>query len=154
MNKGRRYLLLILLGVAIALLGLGGLTIPLATPALQPGQEPPNVIVTLIPFIFFLFGILVTFIAFVILLCTLFNNNVREELYRPVEILLIVGIILGVLGMIQPLRIELYNLGFLLLFACTIGYIIWSHIVPRGGRSLEEVGTVSASEAEQAEAHT
>lgn len=131
MSTSRRNLLLYLLGVIILLFALGWFTIPLATPTLQPGQDPPNVIVTLVPFIFFLFGILVALITFIILLATLVNGRVPEAVYRPIETLLIAGVIVGVLGMIQPWQIALFQWSFLLLLGCTLGYIVWSHLVPR-----------------------
>jgi hypothetical protein len=150
MSKNRLISLLVMFSIAVLLFVAGYLTIPLATPTVAPGEDPPNVIVTLVPFIFFLIGILVAFIALIILLATLLNNKVPEPLYRWVSRLLIAGIFLGLLGMIQPFVIELYTWGFVLLFVCTLLYIVWSHLVPRGAPARDDQqSTVSVSEAER-----
>ncbi len=151
MSANRRNLLLVLTVIVIILLALGWFTIPLATPVLAKGEPPPNVIVTLVPFIFFLFGIILALITLIIFLATVLNHRVAESVYRPITIVLVAGVFIGVLGMIQPWQIVLFKFGFLLLFICTLGYIIWSHIVPRGVRPVE-VGTISASKVEQQEA--
>jgi hypothetical protein len=139
--------------IAAAFFAGGYVTIPMANPVLAKGQEPPTVLVTLTPFIFFLVGILLAFIALIILLATLFNHKVPDALHRNVTRALIAGIFIGLVGMIQPLQIELYNWGFLLLFACTLLYIVWSHLVPRSAPLREsEATTISARELEQREA--
>jgi hypothetical protein len=61
---------------------------------------------------------------------------------------LIGGIVLGVIGMFQPWLFAAYRFGFILLLVSTLGFILWSHIVPRD-ESREEVGPVAVSEVEQ-----
>lgn len=153
MTKSRGIALLVMFVIAIALFVGGYFTLPLATPVLAKGQEPPPILLTLTPFIFFLVGILLAFIAFIILLATLLNHKLPDSIYRTVTGGLIAGIFIGLLGMVQPLQIELYNWGFLLLFACTLLYIVWSHLVPRSAPLREsEATTISATDLEQREA--
>jgi uncharacterized membrane protein YfhO len=51
--------------------------------------------------------------------------------YRRIERGIIVGMMLGIIGMFQPFGIEAYNYGFHLLFACTLAFIVFSHLQPQ-----------------------
>ena len=44
---------------------------------------------------------------------------------------LIGGILLGILGMFQPWVFGLYKTGFFVLLFSTLGFILWSHVVPK-----------------------
>jgi hypothetical protein len=54
-----------------------------------------------------------------------------KRTYTRVERVLIGLILLGMLGMFQPLGIALYRYGFLLLLFSTLGFIVFSHLSPR-----------------------
>lgn len=54
-----------------------------------------------------------------------------KKTYSSVERVLIALILLGIVGMFQPLGIELYRYGFLLLLLSTIGFIVFSHMSPK-----------------------
>jgi hypothetical protein len=54
-----------------------------------------------------------------------------KKTYSSVERVLIALILLGIVGMFQPLGIELYRYGFLLLLFSTIGFIVFSHMSPK-----------------------
>jgi hypothetical protein len=130
MSSNRKKLLLILLGVAILLWVLGILAAPFVE-TLDPQTRADNVILSGIPFILIFIGIIVAFIDFIIFLATRLNHNISERVYRPVERVFIAGIVLGIVGMFQPFTVVLYTLGFIVLLVCLLGYIAWSHIVPR-----------------------
>lgn len=130
MSPARKRLVFILLGVAIALWLAGVAAIP-PVEALDPKTKTDNVILNGIPFILIFIGIIIAFIDLIIFLATRLNNNISESIYRPIETIFIVGIIVGVVGMFQPFMPTLYTVGFVVLFISTIGYIAWSHIVPR-----------------------
>ncbi|MEP7198775.1 MAG: hypothetical protein ABI874_03050 [Chloroflexota bacterium] len=53
------------------------------------------------------------------------------NLYTLILRAAVTGIILGIVGMIQPFVFELFKYGFLLLLASTIVYIVIAHISPR-----------------------
>ena len=53
-----------------------------------------------------------------------------RKAYARVERTIIALIMLGMLGMFQPLAIELFRYGFLLLLLSTILFIIISHLSP------------------------
>jgi hypothetical protein len=98
---------------------------------LDPKTRADNVILNGIPFILIFIGIIVAFIDFIIFLATRLNNNISDRVYRPIERVLIAGIVLGIIGMFQPFTVVLYTIGFIVLLVCLLGYIVWSHIIPR-----------------------
>lgn len=130
MNPKRIRLLVILLAIAV-LLWIAAAVIAPYVEGLDAATKADNTIVNGIPFILTFIGIIITFITFVIFMATLLNNKISEQVYRPVERLLIAGIVLGVVGMFQPFTVVLYTIGFLVLLVSTFGYIFWSHIIPR-----------------------
>jgi hypothetical protein len=76
------------------------------------------------------------------------NDNVSQKLYRPVELVLMGGILLGIFFMFQPWIFELFRVGFFLLLGSTLGFILWSHVRPKGTQQ-EELRSVSVSEYEK-----
>ena len=54
-----------------------------------------------------------------------------KRTYTRVERALIGLILLGMVGMFQPLGIALYRYGFLLLLFSTLGFIVFSHLSPQ-----------------------
>jgi|DewCreStandDraft_4_1066084.scaffolds.fasta_scaffold209304_1 hypothetical protein len=115
-------------------------------------QLATNVLLSAIPFVFVFVSIILFFITFIWLVASVLNNNISERVYRPIELIIIAGIVLGILGMFQPWWFAAYRYGFLLLFFSTLAFIVWSHVVPRAARSVEEVGAVSIGELEQSQA--
>jgi hypothetical protein len=153
MSAGRKRLLVILLAVAVLLWIVGAAVSPVVD-GLDPRVKADNVILNAIPFLLTFVGIIVAFIAFIIFVATRLNNNISERVYRPIERLLIVGILVGVVGMFQPFTVVLYTIGFILLLVSTLGYIFWSHIVPhvppeRARQRDDGLGSVSVSEFEK-----
>ena len=54
-----------------------------------------------------------------------------KKTYSLVERILIGLILLGIVGMFQPLGVDLYRYGFLLLLFSTLGFIVFSHVSPK-----------------------
>lgn len=94
-------------------------------------QLARNVLLSAIPFILMFLGILLFFISFIWFVASKLNRNISAKVYRPVETILIGGIVFGVLGMFQPWTFALFKPGFLLLFASLLGFMVWSHIKPK-----------------------
>jgi hypothetical protein len=94
-------------------------------------QLARNVLLSAIPFILMFLGILLFFISFIWFVASKLNRNISAKIYRPVETILIGGIVFGVLGMFQPWTFALFKPGFLLLFASLLGFMVWSHIKPK-----------------------
>jgi hypothetical protein len=82
---------------------------------------------------------------------SLLNDRISERIYRTIETVIIVGIVLGVFGMFQPWLMILYKIGFLVLLVSTFGFIWWSHVKPKRERRQKEVGSSSSQEANKLE---
>jgi len=132
----------------VATLMVGLIAGPLINALATEQQLGRNVLLSAIPFVFIFISIILAFITVIWLIATALNNNIPERTYRIVEYALIGGIVLGIVGMFQPWIFSAYRIGFLVLFFSTLGFILWSHVVPRGARH-EHVGAVSVSEFEK-----
>ena len=98
-----------------------------------------NVFLSAIPFILIFAAIILAFITLIILASNLLSHKIPERIYRPVERVIIAGIVLGIIGMFQPWSFVLYQIGFFLVLICTLGFILWSHVKPKGEGSNEEI---------------
>jgi hypothetical protein len=148
MKPSRKRLLIIMLSVAILLVVIGVIAQPLIQQSTTVQQRTDNAILGGIGFILIFIGIIVAFIDSIIFLATILNHNVSESVHGPLLNVFIGGIVLGVIGMFQPFLFVLYQIGFGVLFISLIGFMVWSHIVPRGARRQAEIGSLSASEIE------
>ena len=74
--------------------------------------------------------ILAAFITFIVRLSKRLHRKVNPRIYNVIEGIIIAGIVLGVAGMFQPFTKTLYEPGFLVLLFSTLGFIVWSHVVP------------------------
>jgi hypothetical protein len=76
-----------------------------------------------------------------------------RRFYARVERVIIGIMLIGIIGMFQPLALELYRYGFLLLLLSTILFIVISHISPKPDNP-DATGTVSIERAaEQLQGH-
>jgi mannose/fructose/N-acetylgalactosamine-specific phosphotransferase system component IIC len=116
---------------AVILLILGFIAMPVINNNATDEQLAKNVILSAIPFILIFASIILAFMTVVWYVSSRLNDNISEKSYRPVEILLIGGILLGVVFIFQPWVFELFRVGFFLLLASTIGFILWSHVRPK-----------------------
>jgi hypothetical protein len=69
------------------------------------------------------------------------SPGILARLERTIIVLMMVGMI----GMFQPLSIDLYRYGFLLLLFSTILFIVVSHISPK--RDGSDAGPISVEQA-------
>ena len=151
MSKGRKRLLIGMLMVAIGFIVLGVIDTQIILATTTQQQRADNPLVGGVPFLLIFIGILLSYIDFIIWLATKLNNRISEKVFRPIERILIAGIVLGVIGMFQPFVMVFYTLGFVVLFISLLSYIAWSHIVPRGVHRAAEIGSVSISQVEKHE---
>jgi hypothetical protein len=89
------------------------------------------------------------YIFFVVVFASvLLSGRVPQRVYGLIESIIIAGIVIGVIGMFQPWIHLGFRVGFHLLLASTLAFIVWSHITPRIARyEEEEVGkTVPGTE--------
>jgi archaellum biogenesis protein FlaJ (TadC family) len=89
-----------------------------------------NVILTAVPFICYFVAILLVYIFLINLLSQILNHNISPRIYRPVNILIIAGIIVGIVMMLQPFTIVLYKMSFMIVLVCLLLFIFWSHVIP------------------------
>jgi len=125
---------------AVVLLVLGLIANFVIPATATPEQLADNVLLNAIPFILIFVAIILTFITLIVAVASMLNHNVTASVYRLVETALIAGIVLGVVGMFQPWLFILYRAGFLLLLGSTLGFILWSHVVPKRAGRHEEGG--------------
>ena len=111
-----------------------------------------NVLLSAIPFILIFVAIILIFMTLIWLVASALNHNISKRIYRPIEMVLIGGIVLGIVGMFQPWFFVLYQAGFYVLLLSTLAFILWSHVIPRGVQRQEHLGSVSISEIEHREA--
>jgi hypothetical protein len=129
---------------------LGAAAGPVLRLVVSEQQFATNVLLSAIPFVFTFVAIILSFISLTWLIASLLNNNIPERIYRPIEYIIIGGIVLGVMGMFQPWFFLGYRYGFLLLLVSTLGFILWSHVVPRGVHH-DHLGSLSISDFEKKE---
>jgi hypothetical protein len=141
----------LLLAVAV-LLGLGAAAGPVIRSMATPEQLSANILLDALPFILIFVAIILAFIALIAMAAGALNHRVSAAVYRPIETVLIAGIVLGVLGMFQPWLHLFYKWGFVLLLVSTLGFILWSHVVPRAAPRRDEPGSLSVAEFEQRDA--
>lgn len=96
-----------------------------------------NTIYNGIPFIMIFIAIIIFFITVIWLVTSVLNNNIPPNIYKPVEMVIIGGIVLGVLGMFQPWWFAAYRIGFHLLLVSTLSFILWSHVIPKAAQRQE-----------------
>jgi hypothetical protein len=94
-------------------------------------QLADNIFIGAIPFVLIFAAIILGFIAIIVVVASMLDNNISKRAHHTVEQILIVCIVLGVVGMFQPWLFEGYKYGFLLLLFSTLGFILWSHITPK-----------------------
>lgn len=137
---------------ALVLLVLGLLAGPLIRANFSEEQLADNVMLNAIPFILIFISIILVYIIIVWAAVTSLNDNVPRRIYRPVELALMAGIALGVAGMFQPWVQSLFPAGFYLLLFSTLGFILWTHIRPKGQQRRQAVRGLDIGEFEEREA--
>jgi F0F1-type ATP synthase membrane subunit a len=118
-----------LLIAAAALLALS----PAARPALRAlfGAERAgtDILLVAIPFLMVFVPIILGFMALIVFVSKLLEGRVPERVYTAIEYVFVAGIALGIFGMFQPWLFPLFRVGFLILFASLLGFMIWSHVL-------------------------
>ncbi|MBI1879007.1 MAG: hypothetical protein HYR94_12450 [Chloroflexi bacterium] len=133
----------------VVLLILGAVASPITRAIFTERQFSTNVLLSAIPFVCIFAAIVLAFITLVAFVANLLNHNISLRVYRPIELTIIGGIALGVIGMFQPWSFIVYRVGFFVLLFSTLSFILWSHVIPKGVSHTEDVGSVSISEFEQ-----
>lgn len=133
----------------VVLLILGAVANPIIRSIFTEKQLSTNVILSAIPFVCIFAAIVLAFITLVAFVAGLLNHNIPSQVYRPIELTIIGGIVLGILGMFQPWSFMAYRVGFFVLLFSTLGFILWSHVIPKGVQHSDDGGGISINEFEQ-----
>ena len=119
--------------IAIAIVLAVGVLISLYTDSL-PEDHRVNILLLALPFVAVFVSIILAFICLIVVVAIAFEGQVPQRSYRPIEMVLIAGILLGVVGLFQGWRLYAYQLGFLLLLFSLLGFMVWSHLSPMSSR--------------------
>ena len=98
---------------------------------LIPVQEQiNNVILTAVPFICYFVAVLLVYIFLINIFSQRLNHRISPKIYQPIFFVIIVGIIAGILMMLQPYTISLFKASFMVVLVSLLMFIFWSHIIP------------------------
>jgi hypothetical protein len=97
-------------------------------------EQQAEVIISAIPFVGYFAAIILLFILVVALLGQRFHQAVPFRTHQPIEFTAIAGILIGIVALFQPWSQSPYQYGFNTLLYATLGFILWSHVAPRGPR--------------------
>ena len=93
-------------------------------------EQINNVILTAVPFICYFVAILLVYIFLINLFSQILNHRISPKIYKPLNFLIIAGIIGGILMMLQPFTIILFKSSFMVVLISLLLFIFWSHIIP------------------------
>jgi hypothetical protein len=131
MAKARPRIPVTLLIVIAVLLVLGLVANNYIIARMTPEQLADNVLLNAIPFILIFVAIILAFVALIVMVARVLDNNISPRIHRIIETVLIAGIVLGVISMFQPWVFAAFKYGFVLLLVSTLSFILWSHVTPR-----------------------
>lgn len=120
----------VLIAVSVLLVVLGYLFGSFVLVTIPEKTRIDNVILTAIPFICYFVAILLAYIFLISLFAQILNHHISPRVYKPVNFLIIAGIIGGIAMMLQPFTIALYKMSFMIVLVCLLLFIFWSHVIP------------------------
>jgi hypothetical protein len=123
------------LGAVIVVMIAFGLLCPVITQGVVDEATRSGVVFQAIPFVAFFIAVLLAFILLIVLAALRFNGKLPPRAYRPIETVIILGILGGVISLFQPFHFSAYKYGFVMLLGATLSFILWSHIVPASSKA-------------------
>ena len=123
------------LGGAAVIAVIIGLLFPTVAGSIVSETTRNGVMFNAIPFVAFFVGILLLFILLIVLAARRFENRIPNRAYRPIEAIIIAGILGGVIALFQPFAFAPYKYGFIMLLGATLMFILWSHVVPKSAKA-------------------
>ena len=137
MGKIRALIPVKLLVAAAVVFSLSFTARPLIDALVPQEQATSDVLIISIPFLLIFVPIILSYMAVIVFVGKLLRERIPERVYRAIEYVFIAGIALGILSMFQPWLFALFKIGFLVLLASTLGFILWSHVVMKRTRRQE-----------------
>lgn len=128
MGKIRSLIPIKLLVAAAVVFGLSFAARPLIDAIVPAEQATSDVLIIAIPFLFIFVPIILAYMSVIVFVGKLLKDRIPEPLHRAIEYVFIAGIAFGIFSMFQPWLFLLFKIGFLVLLASTLGFILWSHV--------------------------
>lgn len=128
--------------ITIAIILVFGWLFSLYTGTLSQEQQE-EVLIKAIPFVAVFVSIILAFACLIAVVAIAFEGQVPQRTYRPIEGVIIAGILLGVVGLFQGWRLFAYEIGFLLLLASLLAFLVWSHLTPMPPRQSRRLPPIS-----------
>ncbi len=122
--------------------------------ALFPGARPlieavaskeaasSDILLIAIPVLLIFVAIILGYMSLIVVAGKILADRVIEGVHKAIEGVFMAGIVLGIIGMFQPWTFALFKVGFVVLLASTLGFILWSHV------AVKRVERASGKEAE------
>ena len=136
--------ILIRFAIAIVIVLIFGGLFSLYTDTL-PEDKQQEVLIKAIPFVAIFVAIVLVFALLIVVVAVGLEGKVPLRSYRPIEYLLIAGIILGVIGLFQGWKLFVYQFGFLVVLFSLLMFMIWSHLTPMPLRQSRAMPPLSRS---------
>jgi mannose/fructose/N-acetylgalactosamine-specific phosphotransferase system component IIC len=128
MTKIRELIPLKLLIAAAVLFALSFVATPVLSVWVPDLQSSKNALLLAIPFLLVFIPILLLYMALTVVLSKILYQRVSERVYKAIEYVFIVGIVVGIISMFQPWTFLLFKPGFFILFGSLLGFMVWSHV--------------------------
>lgn len=96
-----------------------------------------------IPFFIVFVGIILLYALLIVWVALRFNGVVPGRTHRALELLAIVGIVLGTVCLFNPWSFVPYRYGFGMLLISTLAFILWSHVAPPRAESHANIPPLS-----------
>jgi hypothetical protein len=122
-----------------------GLILPSILNILLSEEVRAGVLANALPFFAIFVGILLLFILLIVLVAMRYNGKIPNRTYRGIELTIVAGILFGVIFLFQSFSFVPYRYGFLLLLVATLGFILWSHVIPASRRLETTLKPISSS---------
>jgi len=123
-----------LLIAAVVLFGLSFAAGPVLNALVPDFAASSNIIIVAIPFLLIFVPIILAYMSLIVFVSKILFQRVPERLYRIIEYVFIIGIVVGILCMFQPWTFVLFKIGFFILFGSLLGFMIWSHVARKLSR--------------------
>lgn len=111
-----------------------GFVFPLIRDGILDESIRGEVLFQAIPFVAFFICVLLLYILLIVLVARYYNGRIPNRAHAPIVNVLMLGILVGVFLLFQSIHMVGYRYGFLLLLGATLGFTLWSHVVPKSAR--------------------
>jgi len=128
--------------IAIVIMLVFGWLFSLYTDTLSSEQQE-EVLIKAIPFVAVFVSIILVFACLIVVVAIGLEGKVPQRTYRPIEGIIIAGILLGVVGLFQGWKLFAYEVGFLLLLISLAAFMVWSHLSPMPARQSRRLPPLS-----------